>query len=442
MKHTTNKFGPFLATIAAVIVAGAACSKDTTTTAPLVATSINANAGSSGQTGAISHALAAPVSVHVSDQSANAMAGAIVTWTVVGPGGSVDSATSTTNATGDAITHWTLGSTVGMQTLHATIVGGSFVSITASAVAGAATLLAKVSGDTQTVATGGAVSAAMVVKLTDALGNPVIGATITWASAAGTLSAASTTTDSTGKAHVTLTTAAGAQLYTITATSSGIAAVTFTITSPTGAGVAAFVAKVSGDTQTVAAGGSVSAPMVVKVTDIFGNPVVGTTVAWTSVTGTLSAASTTTDVNGKAQVTLDDRRGRANVFRCRDRNRDRGGDVHDYCTGRARSCRVARKGERRLADCGVGRCDLPANGREIDGRARQCHRWRDGHVGDGQRYAERHVDDDGHQRQGAGHAHDGGECTDIFDYRERDRRADGEIHDYRHLRRNSQEVRE
>jgi adhesin/invasin len=304
MKHTTNKFGPFLATIAAVIVAGAACSKDTTTTAPLVATSINANAGSSGQTGAISHALAAPVSVHVSDQSANAMAGAIVTWTVVGPGGSVDSATSTTNATGDAITHWTLGSTVGMQTLHATIVGGSFVSITASAVAGAATLLAKVSGDTQTVATGGAVSAAMVVKLTDALGNPVIGATITWASAAGTLSAASTTTDSTGKAHVTLTTAAGAQLYTITATSSGIAAVTFTITSPTGAGVAAFVAKVSGDTQTVAAGGSVSAPMVVKVTDIFGNPVVGTTVAWTSVTGTLSAASTTTDVNGKAQVTL------------------------------------------------------------------------------------------------------------------------------------------
>jgi Bacterial Ig-like domain (group 1) len=231
MNQSLKKMMPLVATVAAVIAVGSACGKDAATTQVSVATSIVANAGSSGQTGAISGMLAAPISVHVTNQGATAMSGAIVTWSVVAPGGSIDSATSTTNSNGDAITHWTLGSIVGAQSLKATIVGGSFVSITANAVAGASTLLAKVSGDAQTVAGAGTVSAAMVVKLTDALGNPVIGATITWASGSGgTLSATSTTTDATGRAQITVTTAATARLYSIGATASGIVAVTFTMT--------------------------------------------------------------------------------------------------------------------------------------------------------------------------------------------------------------------
>ncbi len=231
MKHRMNQIFPFALTIAAVIVAGAACGSSNNTTAPSVATSVIATAGSSGQTGAINAKLTTPVTVHVTNQNANAMQGAIVTWAVVAPGGTVDSATSTTNSNGDALTHWTLGSVLGTQTLHATIVGGSFVSITASAVAGAATLLAKVSGDAQTIAGAGNTSAAMVVKLTDALGNPIVGATVTWASTSGgTLSATSTTTDATGKAQITVMTASTARAYSITATASGIAAVTFTMT--------------------------------------------------------------------------------------------------------------------------------------------------------------------------------------------------------------------
>jgi len=231
MIHHMRRLAPFAAGIAAVVAVGAGCSKDTATTQVNVATSIVANAGSSGQTGAISVALATPISVHVTNQNASAMSGAIVTWAIVAPGGTLDSATSTTNANGDAVTHWTLGSLVGAQTLHATIVGGSFVSITASAVAGAATLLAKFSGDAQTVTGSGTVSAPMVVRLTDALGNAVIGATVTWASTSGgTLSAATSTTDANGKAQITVTTAATARAYVVTATASGIAAATFTMT--------------------------------------------------------------------------------------------------------------------------------------------------------------------------------------------------------------------
>ena len=62
--------------------------------------------------------------------------------------------------------------------------------------------------------------------------------------------------------------------------------------------------KVSGDVQSIAAG-STSAPFVVMATDAFGNVVAGTIVAWTATgSGTLSATTGTSDVNGQSQVTL------------------------------------------------------------------------------------------------------------------------------------------
>jgi hypothetical protein len=62
--------------------------------------------------------------------------------------------------------------------------------------------------------------------------------------------------------------------------------------------------EVSGNNQTVAAGGSVSAPLVVRTVDQNGTPRSGMIIEWTltSGEGTLSAPSSVTNSSGQAQV--------------------------------------------------------------------------------------------------------------------------------------------
>lgn len=64
------------------------------------------------------------------------------------------------------------------------------------------------------------------------------------------------------------------------------------------------LSKVSGDGQTATYGTRTAAPLVVMARDAAGHPVPGVSVSWKSADGTPSAATTTTDANGKAQVGL------------------------------------------------------------------------------------------------------------------------------------------
>lgn len=221
-----------LSLVALVVTIGAACKSDSkVATGPQVATSLLITTGTSGQLGTVGAVTAQPISVYVTDQNSNPMSGALVTWTVLSGKGTVDSATSTSNSIGDAVTHWSLGDTVGANSLQASLAGGASVTITATGIAGAATSIAKVSGDSQTVASGGTSSQPLVVKLTDQFGNAVPGALVIWASpAGGTLSADSTITDVNGMAQATLATAASPQAYSITATTGILAAIIFTLT--------------------------------------------------------------------------------------------------------------------------------------------------------------------------------------------------------------------
>jgi hypothetical protein len=206
------------------------CSDNNNNLAALVGTFITANAGSSGQTGVAGQALANPISVHVTDQNNNALAGAVVSWAVVGAGGSVNQATSITNATGDATVNWTLGLSVGVDSLVASIPIGASVTITANVVAAPSNLL-KGSGDNQFV-TAGTNSQPLVVKVTNANGSGIAGATVTWAitSGGGTLSAASTLTDGNGNTSVVLATSAIPGAATVVATGPGGQTQTFTVT--------------------------------------------------------------------------------------------------------------------------------------------------------------------------------------------------------------------
>src|SRR5438067_5894189 len=69
--------------------------------------------------------------------------------------------------------------------------------------------------------------------------------------------------------------------------------------------VATTITVTSGDAQTIVAGAAASTPLSVKVVDASGAPMSGVTVTWTlaSGSGTLSAATSTTDANGVATVT-------------------------------------------------------------------------------------------------------------------------------------------
>jgi adhesin/invasin len=213
--------------LAALGVVGA-CGSDNNIT-PLVATTITAVAATNAQTGAVGKPLAQPVGVLVVDQNGAPFANATVNWAVQTGGGSVASATSVTDATGTATVVWTMGPTAGTDSLKASLANSASVFITATATTATAATISITSGGTQSV-TAGSTTAPLVVQVLDASASPVSGAVVTWAvTGGGTLSAATSTTDATGKTQVTLTTAAKGT-YTVTAKTGTLTAVTFTIT--------------------------------------------------------------------------------------------------------------------------------------------------------------------------------------------------------------------
>ncbi len=100
---------------------------------PTVPTDIESFSGD-GQTGAIGSALPNPLTVLVTDASGNAVPGVSVTWAAQG-GGSVSSATVSTESNGRASVNRVLGPTPGEQTTTASVAGlqGSPVTFVATA---------------------------------------------------------------------------------------------------------------------------------------------------------------------------------------------------------------------------------------------------------------------------------------------------------------------
>jgi len=186
-----------------------------------------------GQTGTVGQPLAEPLVVRSVDQGGSTMAGASITFTAQGDG-SVSAAQVTSDADGSASTTWTLASTSGQQQVSAGITGATSgqVVLHATALAGPAAAIDKVAGDQQTAPVGLALVEPVTVKLTDAFGNAVEGATVSFAVTGGggsvTPSEASTGTD--GTAQATWTMGAGMGANTLSATANGLAAVEFTAT--------------------------------------------------------------------------------------------------------------------------------------------------------------------------------------------------------------------
>ncbi len=121
----------------------------------------------------------------------------------------LDPDTAVTNAQGEAVSTWVLGTEAGEYRVEARLVADSAapppVSFTAEAIAGPPDTLAEASAVFRAGRRGEELLDPLVVRVADRYGNPVLGAVVVWGVAGddGELSASETPTGSDGTASVT-----------------------------------------------------------------------------------------------------------------------------------------------------------------------------------------------------------------------------------------------
>lgn len=159
------------------------------------------------------------------------------------------------------------------------------------------------SGDSQTAPVAAPLGGPLVVLVTDAQGQPFVGASVTWSVSQGVadLSATQTSTDQDGTTSIDVVLGEDAGLRSIAARLNESRSVTFTVT---GTPLAPDkLEKLGGDPSDLMAGASTTVS--VRVTDRFSNAIPGTTVRWTAVSGggSVADAKSISDENGVASAT-------------------------------------------------------------------------------------------------------------------------------------------
>ena len=190
------------------------------------------------QSAEVGKRLADPLVVRVTDEVNNPVAGVVVVWTA--EEGSLDPGSSVTGSDGQAQTSWTLGAASGSQSATASSSGldGSPVRFTATAHAGGADRLVRVSGDDQSTRTGTALGNPLVVRLVDKAGNGVPNRAVSWvvATGGGIADPGTSTTDDEGRASTRWTLGPAEGRNTLNAVVSGVGVVGFAATATAGGG--------------------------------------------------------------------------------------------------------------------------------------------------------------------------------------------------------------
>ena len=176
--------------------------------------------GGEGQIGVVGDALSEPFVVQVTDVEGNPVAGHAVTIAMVagGPGASVAPTAITTDVEGRAATRGVLGRKPGLWMAEARVtdrLGRTFVAdLSATAKAAQPDSLFPSTGQDQSGRVGNPLGAPLVVMAIDRFGNPAAGVEVHWtATGGGSVSQATTSTDTTGRTEVvrTLGSTAGSQ---------------------------------------------------------------------------------------------------------------------------------------------------------------------------------------------------------------------------------------
>jgi hypothetical protein len=170
---------------------------------------------------------------------------------------------------------------------------------------GGAAKIAATSGNNQSGSAGQRAALPLIATLTNFCGNPVVGTSVTWAVTKGSATLQNTTTTSGvgGIVSNVLTFGQTPGSITVTATISGGATATFTLTNSV---VISGVTAVSGSGQTATVNQGFANPLVVSVVDSNKNPVSGLAVNFTVTSGsaTVNPTATDTGTNGQAQTSV------------------------------------------------------------------------------------------------------------------------------------------
>jgi adhesin/invasin len=219
-------------------------------------------------------------------------------------GGTVREPVILTDADGYARNTVILGPIAGLQLFEATTAGLPTITFRSTAKAGPPFRVTAIAGNNQQGIVGQVLPDALIARVSDAAGNFIAGVPVTWqvVTGGGVLEQVDTQTNLNGLALGIF------RLGTLPTTNSvrvsasgGILFADFGATAV--AGPPANIEAVAGDGQTGLPGASL-APFTVLVTDEFGNALPGIAVQWTVEDGggTLSTATTSTDINGRASV--------------------------------------------------------------------------------------------------------------------------------------------
>lgn len=261
--------------------------------------------GGDNQEGIAGLPLALPLEVNVVDDDLRPIVNFTVEFSVTDGEGTLSDASVRTDAQGNATTVLTLGKKVGDNTVDVTGEGISSdrIFFSATGLVGAPGRLVAVSGTDESSIVDTELAVPLVARLEDANENPISNMPVDFVVTAGggsvSVAQAMTNVDGLVETRATPGTTAGAN--SIEARFPGLEPAVFALTGL--ADVAATITKLEGDGVVNAF--VPSAPIVVVVRDQYGNPVEGTNVAWTTNgTGVLSAASSISGADGRAETVL------------------------------------------------------------------------------------------------------------------------------------------
>ena len=177
-----------------------ACSEEATGPRP-IPTTMSAAAGAL-QSGTVGLPLDTALIAFVTDKFGDPVPGVLIRFTAPSGNGRLEPITQTTGPGGHAQATWTLPTSAGRYAAFATASGLDSLSFVAQAVPAAPATLILVAGDTQTAPAAAIVDSAVVVLVQDGYGNPVAGASVSFAAqhGSGSVTPTSVRSDSTGKA--------------------------------------------------------------------------------------------------------------------------------------------------------------------------------------------------------------------------------------------------
>ena len=272
---------------------------------PLAGIELTAGNGQSGFAGAL---LPEALVVTLKNRRGDPVPGLAVAFEVVEGGGTLSAAMATTDALGQAATRLTLGALPGANRVRVSVAGVPDTFFLATGTAVPASAIEALSGGNQTGLAGAPLAAPFVVRVRDAMNQPVAGFPLVFAVAEGNgqLSAAQVVTDAQGQAATVLTLGAVPGRNVVTATAQGLAGSPVSFLATGMPAPASTLELAAGDAQSGPVGAPLAQPFVVLVRDLNRQPVAGFNVVFavSEGNGALSATTVATNAQGQAATVL------------------------------------------------------------------------------------------------------------------------------------------